>query len=115
MAWLVAAHPPGNRAGAVLDGRDIGTVVCPDAPVKIFLTASLDVRATRRFNELRAGDPTVIYGRVRRDLLARDARDRSRDVAPLVPAPDARVIDTGGMDSDAVFADAMAFIEKARS
>lgn len=102
-----AAAPPGNAGGAVLDGRDIGTVVCPDATLKLFITASLPERAARRLKELRERGSEAIDSRVLRDMQERDARDLSRSVAPLVPAADAVVIDTSGLDPDAVFAAAM--------
>lgn len=105
----LATHPPQGRRGAVLDGRDIGTVVCPDAAVKIFLTASLEERARRRYEQLRLSDPAVIYERVLKDLEVRDARDSGRTVAPLVPAPDAIVLDTDRMTIDEVFDTVMAY------
>lgn len=87
----------------VMDGRDIGSYVLPDADVKIFLTASVEIRARRRFEELRArGDETVAYADVLRDLQYRDHQDSNRDFAPLVCAPDAQSIDTSGMDIDEV-------------
>jgi cytidylate kinase len=98
------AHtPPHGKKGAVLDGRDIGTVVCPHAPAKIFVSASLDVRVTRRIKELRAKGELVIEARVRADLEARDARDSSRAVAPMRPAEDAWQLDTSALDADQVF------------
>jgi cytidylate kinase len=105
-----AAHPPGGAAGAVLDGRDIGTVICPDAPIKIFVDADIEVRARRRHKELQARGHESIYSRVLRDMRERDARDRSRAIAPLVPAEDACVLDTSESDEDAVFQSALAFI-----
>ncbi len=105
-----AAHPPGGAPGAVLDGRDIGPVICPDAPVKIFVEASLEVRARRRHKELQARGLKSIYSRVLRDMRERDARDRSRAFAPLVPADDACVLDTTDSDEDLVFQSALAFI-----
>jgi cytidylate kinase len=108
------AHaPPGGAKGAVLDGRDIGTVVCPDADVKLFVTASLAARALRRFKELREAGAPAIYERVLQDLEQRDARDKERRAAPLVPADDAFVLDTTALDADAAFAAALAHIEKA--
>lgn len=98
-----AASPPGGAPGAVLDGRDVGTVVCPDAPVKLFLTATPEVRAERRVKELRERGLEAIYARVLQDLNERDARDRARAVAPLTPATDALVLDTSTLDADAVF------------
>ncbi|MBM3950723.1 MAG: (d)CMP kinase [Rhodospirillales bacterium] len=98
-----AASPPGGAKGAVLDGRDVGTVVCPDAQVKLFLTATPEVRAERRVKELRERGLEAIYARVLQDLNERDARDRARAVAPLIPAKDALVLDTSTLDADAVF------------
>ena len=98
------AHtPPHGKKGAVLDGRDIGTVVCPHAPAKIFVSASLDVRVARRIKELRAKGELVIEARVRADLEARDVRDSSRAVAPMKPAEDAWQLDTSALDADQVF------------
>ena len=105
-----ARTPPGGAAGAVIDGRDIGTQVCPDADVKIFVSAGPEVRAERRLKELRARGVDAIHGRVLQDMKERDARDAKRDVAPLKPAEDAFVLDTGDMDADAVFAAALDFI-----
>jgi len=105
-----AHHPPGDFAGAVLDGRDIGTAVCPEADAKIFVTATLEARAMRRFKELQADDSGIIYERVLQDMKARDARDRGRATAPLKRAPDALELDTTALDADAAFAAAVAFI-----
>jgi len=96
--------------GAVLVGRDIGTVVRPDASRKIFVTASLEERARRRCKELQASGVETIYERVLQDLRQRDARDRSRAIAPLVPAHDAFVIDTTTQDVEAAFAIARAYV-----
>jgi len=96
--------------GAVLDGRDIGTVVCPDADAKLFLTATAEARAARRVGELQAAGEKAIYQRVLEDMKTRDARDSARHVAPLVPADDAIVIDTSALDADEVFAAALAAI-----
>jgi CMP/dCMP kinase len=98
-----AAHPPAPARGAVLDGRDIGTVICPDADVKLFVTASSETRARRRVKELRDQDTTAIYEIVLQDLNERDARDSGRQAAPLAVAPDAEVIDTTTLDADIVF------------
>lgn len=103
--------PRGPAAGAVLDGRDIGTQVCPDADVKLFVTAAAEVRAERRLKELQERGLEAIYGRVLRDMNERDRRDRERDVAPLKPADDAFVLDTSGLDADAAFAKALDFIQ----
>ena len=105
-----AAAPPGGDEGAVFDGRDTGTVVIPDAPAKLFLTASPEVRATRRVKQLQEQGTEAIYGRVLQELKERDARDTSRKVAPLKPAEDALVIDTSHLDADAVYAAALEFI-----
>jgi len=106
-----AENPPGGKAGAVLDGRDIGTVVCPDANIKFFVTASAQTRAERRHKELLNRGETSIYARVLQDLRERDARDSARNVAPLKPAGDAIVLDTTEMDADAAFATAVRYIE----
>jgi CMP/dCMP kinase len=98
-----AARPPGGARGAVLDGRDIGTAVCPDAAVKLFVTASREARAERRFRELRQRGAAAIYGDVLQDMKERDARDSSRRVAPLAAAPDAITLDTTGLDADQAF------------
>jgi cytidylate kinase len=105
-----AAQPPYEAPGAVLDGRDIGTVVCPDAPVKIFVTGSPEARAERRHRELLGLGRESIYSRVLQDMIERDRRDRTRPVSPLVPAPDALIIDSSAMDAEAVFAVAVAHI-----
>lgn len=86
--------------GAVLDGRDIGTVICPDAELKLFITASDEVRARRRFDELVAGGAETTFDAVLDDLRARDRRDSERASAPLVAAEDAVVIDTSEMSID---------------
>ncbi len=89
--------------GAVLDGRDIGTVVCPEAHFKFFLTASMDARARRRHRELSGQGIEVVYDSVFDDLRERDERDSARNVAPLKPAKDAIIIDTSTMDANSVF------------
>ncbi len=99
-----ADHPPGGKSGAVLDGRDIGTVVCPDAPHKVFLSASPEVRARRRVKELRERGIEAIHSVVLRDMEKRDSLDKSRGISPLVPAGDALKLDTSDLDADAVFA-----------
>lgn len=105
-----ASQPPEGYAGAVLDGRDIGTVVCPEATAKLFITASTEVRAERRFKELHEADSTVIYARVLEDMKERDARDSSRSVAPLEPAKDAHILDTSELSANQVFEQALEFI-----
>ena len=101
------AHQP---SGAVLDGRDIGTVICPDAPVKFFVTASLEARVERRYQELRERGADTIKPRVLAEMAERDRRDSERAAAPLKAAPDAYLLDTSDMDADAAFAAALAFI-----
>lgn len=108
-----AAHPPPPTAGAVLDGRDIGTAVCPDAAVKLFVTASPEARATRRLKELRERAVTAIYDRVLQDMKERDARDSRRRIAPLAAAPDAVTIDTTTLGPDQVFETASDLIARA--
>jgi cytidylate kinase len=105
-----ARHPPGGEPGAVLDGRDIGTVICPDADAKLFITASLEARAARRFQELRETGAEAIYEAVLQDMKDRDARDSQRRAAPLVPADGAFVLDTTTLDAEAAFAAALDFI-----
>jgi cytidylate kinase len=109
-----AAAPPDGKAGAVLDGRDIGTVVCPDADVKLFVTAAVEERARRRVKELLERGEKAIYGAVLQEMQDRDARDRDRDVAPLRPAEDAIVIDTTDLDADAALAAALRIISDHR-
>ena len=94
-----AAQPP----GAVLDGRDIGTVVCPNADVKIFVTASPEIRARRRFAEFEARGAGVAYETVLADILARDARDAGRADAPMAKAADAILLDTSNLSIEAAF------------
>ncbi len=106
-----AAGPPEGMAGAVLDGRDIGTVVCPDAPVKLFVTASPEVRADRRVRELVARGEAADADAILADIRARDRQDAERAAAPLKPAPDAEQINTDGHDADAVFAIAQGIVE----
>ena len=95
-----ASEPP----GAVLAGRDIGSVVCPDATLKLFVTATPEVRARRRFEELRERGDTVMYQSVLQDVVERDRRDRERAVAPLTASSDAICIDTSALDFDASLA-----------
>jgi cytidylate kinase len=104
-----AARP----GGAVLDGRDIGTVICPDADVKLFVTASAEVRARRRWEELCARGEDPAYDAILADIRRRDARDAGRATAPLKPAPDARLLDTSEMDIDTAFRAAVALVDGA--
>lgn len=87
----------GQPGGAVLDGRDIGTVIAPDAAAKLFVTASVAARAGRRFNEMRSRGENVTLEEIAADLAARDARDSGRSVAPLRPADDALLLDTSDL------------------
>lgn len=105
-----AAAPP----GAVLDGRDIGTVICPDADVKIFVTASPQVRAQRRTLEFRRNGDMANEREILADILRRDARDANRPLSPLIAAPDAHLLDTTDLDADAAFRAALGIIERAR-
>jgi cytidylate kinase len=100
--------------GAVLDGRDIGTVICPNADVKIFVTATPEVRARRRARELEGRGERVDQAAILADLLRRDERDRSRATAPLLQASDAHLLDTSHLDIDAAFRAAVAIVEAAR-
>ncbi len=130
-ASVVAAHPPVRQAlldlqrafaaqtgGAVLDGRDIGTVIAPDAPAKLFVTASPEERARRRFRELvgrgELADEEAFYAAVLADIAKRDARDSGRSSAPLIIAPDALVLDTTTLGIEEAFAAALAAVEAAR-
>ncbi len=106
-----AAAPPGAKAGAVLDGRDIGTVVCPEAEVKIYVTASAEERARRRHKELLERGEASIYARVVAEMRERDRRDSERAAAPLRPAPDAEVLDTGALSVDEAFQAALEIVE----
>jgi cytidylate kinase len=94
----------------VLDGRDIGTVVCPNANFKLFITASPEVRAERRFKELQDRGEKAIRSAILQDIVDRDERDRTRLVSPLVPAKDAHILETSTLDLDAVFKLAINYI-----
>ena len=100
-----------QAGGAVLDGRDIGTVICPEAEVKLFVTASPEIRAERRFLELEANGHDVIREEVLADVIARDDRDMNRADAPLKPAVDAVVLDTSDLSIDAAVAAAVARVQ----
>ena len=111
-----AAHPPGGKRGAVVEGRDIGTVVLPEAPCKLFLTASLEARAERRLKELRErGTESIGISRILKEMRERDTRDQNRAIAPLRPAEGAVIIDTTELDADAAFKAAMKIIRSQRS
>lgn len=122
-ASLVAKHPQVREAllelqrnfaqgapGAVLDGRDIGTVVCPDADVKIYVLATAEVRAGRRYKERVARKDEATYEGVLTDIKRRDERDASRDAAPMRPADDAILLDTSNLDIEAAFDEALGVI-----
>ena len=123
-ASIVSAHPgvraallkrqhdfAGQAGGAVLDGRDIGTVICPDAAAKLFVTARPEVRATRRHIELSNAGGARPFADVLADIAARDARDSGRDTAPLVMADDALLLDTSDLAIDAAVRRAIALVE----
>lgn len=101
-----------REPGAILDGRDIGTVVFPDAKVKIFVTATPEVRAKRRFAELEGRDQSVTYEAVLADIIARDARDSGRSNSPMVMAPDAMLLDTSNLGIEAAFDAAVGLIKR---
>ena len=125
LASRVSVHPEVRQAlfrrqrqfalqtgGAVLDGRDIGTVIAPEAEVKLFVIASLEARAARRFAEMRAAGRDATLEAITADLTARDLRDTSRKDAPLVAAPDAITLDTSELGRDQAIAQAIAIVEK---
>jgi CMP/dCMP kinase len=125
-ASIVASHPAVRKAllayqrafarrkpGAVLDGRDIGTVICPEADVKLFVTATPEERARRRYLELREVGNSLSEAEVRADIRRRDERDRNRAAAPLRQAEDAYLLDTTNLDIDAAFKAAIALIDAA--
>ncbi len=100
-----------NPQGAVLDGRDIGSFVCPDADIKLFVSASPEVRAKRRFLELSASGYSGSLEEIHRDIAARDARDRNRKTAPLKQAEDAHLLDTSNLDIETAFRTAVEWID----
>ncbi|WP_284774111.1 (d)CMP kinase [Agrobacterium sp. lyk4-40-TYG-31] len=106
---MFAARQPGT----VLDGRDIGTVVCPDAPVKLYVTASPEVRAKRRYDEIISAGEVADYDAVFEDVKKRDARDMGRSDSPLKPAADAHLLDTSEMGIEAAFQAAKSIIDAA--
>jgi len=107
-----ASHPPGGAPGAVIDGRDIGTVICPEAAAKLFVDARPRVRAERRRLELKGQgvSPLPNVEAVEAELISRDARDRGRTVAPLRQAEDADLLDTSYLDIEAAFAKALELV-----
>ena len=126
LASRVSVHPAVRQAlferqrsfatqagGAVLDGRDIGTVIAPEAETKLFITASVAARAQRRFLEMQDRGVKVTLEAIQDDLRARDERDRTRDVAPLVPAADAIVIDTSALGKEEAIAAAIEAVRQA--
>ena len=104
------ATPPNGQKGAVLDGRDIGTVIAPDAQVKIFVTASAEARADRRFKELQKRGQNATYAAVLTDMKERDARDAERSLAPTKPAPDAVLLDTTDLTAALAFDEAVRIV-----
>ena len=102
-----------KKPGAVLDGRDIGTVVCPEAHVKLFITADLEARARRRHTELLARGEALTLDKTRADLAERDERDKSRSIAPMRPAEDAYLLDTTDLDIETAFQTANDVIRRA--
>ena len=125
-ASIVASHPEVREAllayqrtfarrkpGAVLDGRDIGTVICPDADVKLFVTAAPEERARRRYRELREAGNGISEAEVLADIRRRDERDKNRATAPLAQAQDAVLLDTTNLDIDAAFKAAIDLVDAA--
>ncbi len=113
--WTIPpSAPTGGAGGAIVDGRDIGTQVCPHAQVKLFVTASLETRAERRLKQLQAEGQTSIKARVLHDMRERDARDSARALSPLKQAQDAHLVDTTSLNADQAFETARALIEAHR-
>lgn len=109
-----AENPPNGEPGAILDGRDIGTVVCPDADVKLYVTASAEIRAHRRWLELKNSGSELSEAQVLEDVRERDARDADRATSPMRPADDAHLLDTSNLSIEAAFGAAVALIEQSR-
>lgn len=108
-----AVNPGSAYDGAVLDGRDIGTVICPEAPLKLYITASDTIRAERRMKELQSKGLDVTYSAVLEDMRARDARDSAREAAPLKAASDAVTIDSSDLNADEMLELALEYATKA--
>ena len=106
-----ATQPPDGKKGAILDGRDIGTIVCPHAAAKLFITARAEIRAERRFAELRVNDGSLNLETVLADIHARDARDEGRATAPMKQADDAPLLDTSDLSIEEAFVAALALVE----
>jgi cytidylate kinase len=106
-----ATQPPDGKKGAILDGRDIGTIVCPDAAAKLFITARAEIRAERRLAELRVNDGSLNLETVLADIHARDARDAGRATAPMKQADDAPLLDTSDLSIEEAFVAALALVE----
>ncbi len=104
-----------REGGAVLDGRDIGTVICPDADLKLFVTASAETRAQRRLDELNGKGLATTFDAVLADVEARDKRDRERETAPLIPAGDAVLLDTSDLTAEQAIAQAVKHVTRARA
>jgi cytidylate kinase len=102
----------GRPGGAVLDGRDTGTVICPDADVKLFVTAAAETRAARRHRELAARGDAATYSQVLADIRLRDERDAERAIAPLRPAKDAVLLDTTALDIETAFQEALRIVRR---
>lgn len=128
LASRVAVHPPVRLAlrdfqlrfaaqepGAVIDGRDIGTVICPDAPAKLYVTATAEIRADRRWKQLVGQGESVTYEEILADILRRDARDGGRKDAPMTQAADAVLLDTSEMSIEQAFDAARRIVETARA
>lgn len=100
------------QKGAILDGRDIGTVIFPEADIKIYVTADIEKRAERRWNELTKKSKNVEYDAILQDMIERDKRDSSRSVAPMKPADDAVIVDTTDLSIEETFAHVLSIVEK---
>ncbi len=108
-----AKTPGSDFIGAILDGRDIGTVICPDAPLKLYITANVEIRAKRRMKELHSKGLDATYKAVLEDMRARDARDSGREASPLRPAEDAVVIDSSNLGEVEMLEIALTYAKKA--